>query len=404
MHLKRTLLPFISKTSKSFPVVLITGPRQVGKTTIFEDIKEANRNSVSLDDPEIRRLAQEDPRLFLSTYKPPVLIDEIQYAPELFPYIKMIVDKEKKNGAYWITGSQVFSLMKNVTESLAGRVGILDLQGLSQSEKQQKPNCKPFLPSLKITSELNPYDLESLYKVIFRGSYPGFVTNKNADWQSFYRSYVRTYLERDVRQILNLTQENNFIKFLSVAAARTGQVLNYSDMARDCDVSVVTIKSWVYVLQTSGLIYLLYPYSNNITKRAIKTPKLYFYDTGLVCYLCRIFDYETAKDGILAGSLVETYVVSEIIKSYIHNGEMPNIYFYRDKTGKEIDLILEKNLTLYPIEIKRTATPSKVDIKNFSVLESIKGNNKIGMGAVISLRPNLLPINKDVVAIPVSYI
>ena len=404
MHLKRTLTPKIIQASKSFPVVLITGPRQVGKTTIFEDVKEPERISVSLDDPEVRVLAQEDPRLFLSTYKPPVLIDEIQYAPQLFPYIKMIADKEKKPGSYWITGSQVFPLMKNVSESLAGRVGVLDLQGLSQSEKQKRPFRKPFLPSSEINNELIPYPSESLYECIFRGSFPGFVANSNMDWQSFYRSYVSTYLERDVRQILNIAQENNFIKFLSVAAARTGQILNYSDMARDCDVTVATIKSWVSVLRTSGLVFLLYPYSNNLTKRAIKTPKLYFYDTGLVCYLCRIWDSKSAEDGILSGALMETFVVSEIAKSYIHNGKMPNFYFYRDKTGKEIDLIIEENLALYPVEIKRTATPSKADIKNFKVLDSIKGKKRLGLGAVISLRPDLLPISKDTVAIPVSYI
>lgn len=404
MFINRTLTPFISKASKTFPVVLVTGPQQVGKTSIFEEMRPASRNYVTLDDPEIRAMAQDDPRLFLSTYKPPLLIDEAQYAPQLFPHIKMIVDKEKKAGLYWITGSQVFSLMKNLTESLAGRVGILELQGLSQSEKFKKPNRPPFLPSVKSDKAIPPFDLDSLYKFIWRGSYPACFVDKKIDWQLFYRSYIATYLERDVRQILNITQENNFIKFLSVAAARSGQILNYSDMARDCDVSLVTVKSWISVLQTSGIIFLLYPYSNNITKRAIKTPKLYFYDTGLVCYLCRIMDIASARDGILSGALMETYVVSEIIKSYIHNSYRPNIYFYRDKEGKEIDLILEQNFTLYPIEIKRTASPNKDDIKNFGILDSIKGKNTLGPGALICLRPDIMPITKDAVATPLSCI
>lgn len=404
MYFERTLTPCISKASKFFPIVLITGPRQVGKTTIFEESKSDKRTYVTLDDPMIRAMAQNDPQLFLSTYKSPVLIDEIQYAPQLFPYIKMLVDKDKKAGAFWLTGSQVFSLMKNVTESLAGRVGILELQGLSQSEKAKKPKSVPFLPEFGIKSEIPPFTLDTLYETIFNGSYPALIANKNSDWQYFYRSYIATYIERDVKQILNITQEANFVRFLSVVAARSGQLLNYSDMARDCDVSVMTIKSWISVLNTSGLIYLLYPYSNNITKRAIKTPKLYFYDTGLVCYLCRIMDYASARDGVMSGALMETYVVSEIVKSYIHNGRSPNMYFYRDKEGKEIDVILEENLTLYPVEIKRTASPSLGDLKNFNILDLIKGNKKIGTGALVCLRPDLTPINRDVVSIPVSYI
>lgn len=404
MYLERTLSPYIAKASNFFPVVLITGPRQVGKTTIFESAKSEQRTYITLDDPMLRTLAQNDPQLFLSTYKAPILIDEVQYAPQLFPYIKMIVDKEKKPGAFWLTGSQVFTLMKNVTESLAGRVGILELQGLSQSEKAKFPNRKPFLPTSDLTSEIPPFGLNSLYDTIFKGSYPAVVANKDAQWQSFYRSYVSTYIERDVKQILNITQEGNFIKFLSVAAARAGQLLNYSDMARDCDVSIATIKSWISVLNTSGIIYLLYPYSNNITKRAIKTPKLYFYDTGLVCYLCRIMDSVSARDGIMSGALMETYAISEIIKSYIHNGLSPNMFFYRDKDGKEIDLILEENMTLYPIEIKRTATPTANDMKNFDILESIKGNKQIGEGAIVCLHPQFVPMSRNVVAIPVSYI
>ncbi len=404
MYLERTLSKHISKASKFFPVVLITGPRQVGKTTIFEASKSEKRTYVTLDDPMLRTMAQKDPQLFLSTYKRPILIDEVQYAPQLFPYIKMIVDKEKRPGAFWLTGSQVFTLMKNVTESLAGRVGILELQGLSQSEKFKNPIHNAFLPKINFEDKNPSFSVNSLYDTIFRGSYPAVIASKNADWQSFYRSYIATYIERDVKQIMNITQEGNFIKFLSVAAARTGQLLNYSDMARDCDISVSTVKSWISVLNTSGLVYLLYPYSNNITKRVIKTPKLYFYDTGLVCYLCRLMDSVSARDGIMSGALMETYTISEIIKSYIHNGMSPSMFFYRNKDGKEIDLILEENMTLYPIEIKRSTAPTVNDIKNFAILDSIKGNKRIGMGAVICLRSQLTPINRNVMAIPVSYI
>lgn len=404
MYLERTLSKHILKASKFFPVVLVTGPRQVGKTTIFEASKNEKRRYITLDDPMLRTMAQKDPQLFLSTYKTPILIDEVQYAPQLFPYIKMIVDKEKKSGAFWLTGSQVFTLMKNVTESLAGRVGILELQGLSQSEKLKFSKRGAFLPKANFKDEIPSFNVNSLYETIFKGSYPAVVTSKNADWQSFYRSYIATYIERDVKQIMNISQEGSFAKFLSVAAARTGQLLNYSDMARDCDVSISTVKSWISVLNTSGLIYLLYPYSNNITKRVVKTPKLYFYDTGLVCYLCRLWDSVSARDGIMAGALMETYVISEIIKSYIHNGLSPRMYFYRNKDGKEIDLILEENMTLFPVEIKRTTVPSTSDMKNFGVLDLIRGNKQVGMGAIVCLIPQLLPLNRNVMAIPVSYI
>ena len=401
MYYERTLFPIIENATDTFPAVLVTGPRQVGKTTIFEHNLDG-RNYVSLDLPSARELAQRDPALFFKTYTPPLMIDEVQYAPELFPYIKIIIDTEKKNGLFWLTGSQIFHLMKNVTESLAGRVAILNLQGFSQAEKLGKPDITPFLPSFEIRKDVPIFSLSDVYEMIWKGSYPRLIINKNASWKLFYDSYISTYLERDVRAILNITQEHSFLQFLRAAAARTGQLLNCSDMARDVDVSVNTIKAWLSVLETSGLIFFLYPYSNNLTSRVAKTPKLYFFDTGLACWLTGWDNANVLENGAMSGAMLETYVISEIIKSYWHNGERANIYFYRDKDKKEIDLIIERRGVLHPIEIKRTASPNLKDVKNFEILK--RTGRKTGIGGLICLIDTPLPLKEDVMAIPVSYL
>lgn len=401
MYFKRTLSSFLQDASKTFPVVFITGPRQVGKTTLLEHLLEEDRAYVTLDDPQIRLLAKNDPAMFFQRYKAPLLIDEIQYAAELFSYIKMIVDKEKKTGMFWLTGSQQFHLMKNISESLAGRVAILDLQGLSQNEKFNNPIRPPFLPANNL-EKVADLDLKSVYEIILKGSYPALYAREDVDRRLFYSSYLRTYLERDVRDLLKISDEQKFITFLQVAAARTGQLLNYADIARDVDVSLNTIKSWISILQTSGLIYLLQPYYNNINSRAIKTPKLYFLDTGLCCYLTGWNSSETLEASAMSGAIFETYVVSEIIKSYWHNGKQIQIYFYRDKEKKEIDVLIEENGKLYPIEIKKSANPATKDIKNFSMLDTI--SKPKGQGAIICFSNNYLPLTKDVTIIPVSYL
>jgi predicted AAA+ superfamily ATPase len=285
VYYKRTLSKIIKNASATFPAVLINGPRQVGKTTLFEYLINDKRTYVSLDDPRVRVIAKNDPTLFFKTYVPPILIDEVQYAPELFPYIKMIIDKEKKNGLFWLTGSQMFYLMKNITESLAGRVAVLNLQGLSQREKNKDPYCLPFLPSFELNNKKNTLslNLEEIYKIIWKGSYPRLLAETKMKWELFYDSYINTYIEKDVKAFVNIIQEHNFLRFLKIVAARTGQLLNYSSIASDIGTSVNTVKSWISILETSGLIFLLYPYSTNITSRVVKTPKLYFFDTGLVC-------------------------------------------------------------------------------------------------------------------------
>ncbi|MCL1833030.1 MAG: ATP-binding protein [Leptospirales bacterium] len=404
MYIKRTLEKAIKQASSFFPVVFITGPRQVGKTTVFENCESKKRSYVSLDALEEQELAKRDPRRFLERHQPPLLIDEIQYAPELLPYIKTIVDREKRKGMYWITGSQQFNLMANVTESLAGRVGILNLQGFSQTEKENMPDASPFLPTEKIFAKKEKTDkgTRDIFHSIWKGSYPALFKGRDKDWNLFYDSYMQTYIERDVKQIIKVSNELQFVKFVRALAARTSQLLNYSNIAGEIGINESTVKSWLSILQTSGLIYLLQPYSNNLTNRIIKTPKLYFMDTGLVCYLTKWNTPETLENGAFSGAILETYVVSEILKSYWHNGQSPAIYFYRDKDKREVDIILEENGKLYPLEVKQKTNPNAADTKNFSVLSQFK--KEVAPGGVLCLAPTHLPLGEKDYTIPISYI
>jgi predicted AAA+ superfamily ATPase len=363
---------------------------------------------VTLDDLDARQMAQNDPGLFIQTYKTPLIIDEVQYAPQLFSYIKIAVDREKKNGMYWLTGSQKFHLMKGITESLAGRVAIVDLLGFSNAEIEAREKTKPFIPELKWIIEARkkikkPKQLDAIYKQIWRGSFPKVnVDKKESTRQIFYSSYIRTYLQRDIKDILKISDETAFYNFLSAVASRTGNLLNYNDLARDVGIDNKTAKSWLSVLETSGLVYVLNSYHNNLTKRLVKTPKIYFLDTGLCAYLTKWTDAKSLQNGAMSGAILETYIFTEILKSYWHNGVEPNFYYYRDTDQKEIDLVIETAETLYPIEFKKTATPSKTASKNFSALE--KFNKKIGHGVVICFVEKDIPLSKDVTAIPVGYI
>jgi predicted AAA+ superfamily ATPase len=402
MYVNRTIENVVKQASDFFPVVLITGPRQVGKTTVFKNCEKKNREYVSLDSLQNREFAQKDPQGFLQRYKAPVLIDEIQYAPELFPYIKIIVDEQKKKGMYWITGSQQFTLMQNVTESLAGRVGILKLQGFSQSEKMHKPGTPYFIPTLERIKLKAKTKSENIFHTIWKGSFPALVEASDNKWNIFYDSYMQTYIERDVKQILKVTDELLFVNFMKALAARTAQPINYANIANEVGISEPTVKSWLSILQTSGLVYLLQPYFNNLTQRIIKTPRVYFMDTGLACHLTKWSTPETLEDGAFSGAILETYVVSEIIKSYWHNGVEPAIYFYRDKDGKEVDVILEENGILYPLEVKKKSNPNMGDIKNFNILS--KFGKKIGNGGVLCLVPTYLPMDDNNYMIPIHCI
>lgn len=401
--------------SKSFPVILICGPRQVGKTTILEKISNNKMNYVSLDDPLERKNAKEDPSLFLENHKTPLIIDEIQYATELLPYIKMNVDKVRlasfeKNvdstGLYYLTGSQMFTMMQNVSESLAGRVGIIDMYGLSYSELIGKTQHY-FLPTEeRCKKRENHQRLETLdvFENIIRGSFPALYQNESINTEKFYSSYLRTYLERDIRDMVTIKEESKFLTFISAVAARTGQELNYNNIAKDAEIDNKTAKNWLSYLITSGLVFLLQPYSNNPTTRAIKTPKMYFTDTGLACYLAGYSDAKTLEKSAINGNIFETYVVMEIVKSFVNDNKDPRLYlnFYRDSNQIEIDLIITMNNIIYPVEIKKSKNPDKNMIKNFNILNS--GEKKIGEGGVICMVDKIIPLDKKNIAIPIQCI
>lgn len=408
MFISRTLSKCIHKTSASFPVLLLTGPRQVGKTTLLETCAEAGRNYVTLDDLEQRSLAQSDPALFLQRHKTPLIIDEIQYAPELFSAIKIVVDQARQPALFWLTGSQKFHLMQGITESLAGRVAVLDLLGLGQTEIQgQAESVWPFLPGPEWLDHARIHagpakPVLAVYTDIWRGAYPAVVLDKNMPRDLFYKSYIQTYIQRDVRDLSRVGDERAFFTFLRAAAARTGQLLNYADLARDVDVDQKTVKAWLSILETSGIIYQLQPYHTNVTKRLIKTPKLYFLDTGLCSYLTQWSTPEALEAGAMSGAILETWIFSELLKSYWHNGLSANFHFYRDKDQKEIDLLIEQDNILYPIEFKKTANPSQSASKHFPVVRNL--DKPIGHGSVICLKETDIPLSKTVDAIPVGYL
>lgn len=405
----RTMSSLVRRASTQFPVLLVTGPRQVGKTTLLKMSATARRKYVTLDDFNARRLAQEDPHLFVKTYKPPVTIDEIQYAPSLLSAIKIQVDMtQQKPGMYWLTGSQKFNLMHGVHESLAGRVAVLDLLGLSQREINGHKSSLPFLPTaqwlVKAGKTVPPSrnNLKNIYKKIWQGSFPKVVTMSSNHRNLYYRSYIKTYIQRDVRDMTGVSDELSFYHFITAVAARTGQLLNYSDLARDVAIDNKTAKSWLSVLQASGLVYLLYPWHSNINKRIIKTPKLYFLDTGLASYLCKWTDSQSLSVGAMSGSLLETWVMAELLKSYLHAGLEPYFYYYRDTDQREVDLLIETASQFYPVEIKKSATPSPGIIKHFPLLK--KRGKTTGKGAVLCLTNTAFPLSKTVTAIPIHYL
>ena len=402
MDITRTIGPTIKRISKGFPVLLLTGMRQIGKTHLLEKIRETRRQYVSLDFPAERNLARNNPDLFLQRFKPPLLIDEAQYAPELFTYIKIYVDTHKQNGLFWLTGSQKFNLMQGIQESLAGRVAILDMLGFSWREIAGKPESRPFLPPKTIkqpSEESGAMNLMDLYKVIWEGAFPRVVVNNGKNRDVFYRSYLQTYIERDIKDYQDIDDNIRFYRFIRAAAVRTGNLINYADLARDADIDVRTAKKWLAALERSCLVKLLYPYYVNVTKRLIKTPKLYFMDTGLCSFLGGFDTPKSLEAGYLSGSILETWAFIEIMKSYWHNGEDPQIYFYRDADQREIDFVIEKNMTLYPIEVKKTSAPTADSARQFVHLQKLK--KPVGMGTVLCLHPSPLPLNKDAVALPI---
>ena len=398
--LKREASEKIKKISSTFRVLLVTGPRQVGKTTLLTEYLPENMSYVSLDDKVLRDQAITNPKLFLIEHPWPLLIDEVQYAPELFPYIKMIVDQHRERGMYWLTGSQQIKLMKNVQESLAGRVGIVKLNSLTYSEIIEKENKKIFEPGNIIKSEKN-IDVFELYEKIFRGGMPELYDVPDMDKRDFFYSYVETYLSKDVKDQLDILDTELFKDFMVSVASRNGEQLNYTNIASEIGISDKTARTWLNILVNSGIVYLLEPFMNTKLKRITHMHKIIFMDSGLCSYLA---GWESARDLQLsekAGHYLETYVISEIIKSYNAVGIEPKISYYRDKEKNEIDLIFEKNNKIYPFEIKKTANPTKTMIKNFEKLEKIK---KIEPGGIICLYDDLIHIDEKNYIIPISSV
>lgn len=407
-YIKRHLEDRILQMSKSFSAILLTGPRQAGKTTMLRSLAEKEnigREYVSLDDLAVRDMAKNDPAMFLQLHKPPVLIDEVQYAPELFTYIKIHIDEHHNPGDFWMTGSQVFRLMRGVQESLAGRVALLHMSPMSQREITGLP-CVPFTTDFdrlvaekdKITAVTTP----EMYERIWKGSMPGIISGEYPDRNMYYSSYLSTYVERDVRDISGTVDALKFNRFVTAVAARTSQLLNYKALADDADIDISTAKNWVNILETLGIIFLLRPYSNNVLKRTIKTPKMYFYDTGLLCYLTRWSSPEVAESGAMSGALLENFTVSEIMKGYQNAGREPYLHYYRDKDAKEIDVIMEGDGKLCPLEIKKTVTPDKRLVKTFSVID--KSPLQLGVSAVLCMAGELGAFDRDNLIVPIWMI
>ena len=409
MYITRHMEKPVMELNEQYPVLLLTGPRQVGKTTMLEHLIEVEgkgRKKVSLDDLTLRELAKTDPKMFFQLYQPPLLIDEVQYAPELFPYIKIMVDERHQPGDFWLTGSQLFKMMEGVQESLAGRVALLHLSPLSQSEIMKRPPEPPFSLELPLLSERQNgrqmLNTPEVFQRIHQGGMPALVTGTYSNASIFYSSYIDTYMERDVRRLSNDIDSLKFLRFLRSVAARTSQQVNYKGIADDAEIDQTTAKNWLHVLEALGIIFLLEPYSNNVLKRTVTTPKLYFYDSGIVCYLTRWSSPETAMEGAMSGALLENYTVAEIIKTYQNSGQEPFLYYYRDKDAREIDLILERDGKLFPIEIKKMASPPKKLTKVFDLID--KSPLQRGTGAILCMADQLGAFDQNNLIVPISLI
>lgn len=405
-HIKRDIESKIISLTKEYPCILITGPRQVGKTTVLHHLMASDRNYVTLDDLEERKLAKTDPALFLQMHDLPLFIDEVQYAPELFSYIKIAIDNGAAPGSFWLTASEAFRTMGLAQESLAGRTAILHMPSLSQHEIYGSGVNTPFsveLSALKIRRVTGTVtNIEGIYQRIWNGSLPGYVSGKFTDRDVFYFSYLQTYIDRDVSELVALTDKLLFQDFVRAAACRAGQMLNVHDIAQDVGVSDDTAKRWLQVLEKSDIIFYLRPYSNNLLKRTVKTPKMYFFDTGLVAYLTRYSSPEILQNGAINGAILENFVVAEILKSYQNNAQDCLLWYYRDKSSNEIDMVIESDDQLHPLEIKRSVNPGSELVGAFSILD--KGSVPRGTGAVLCMRPELSAINAQNYIVPIWMI
>lgn len=408
MYIRRHMESQILEASKYYPVVMVCGQRQVGKSTMLHHIMEPERKYVTLDDGNARRIASSDPALFFETYGYPLLIDEFQREPSILLEMKRIVDAkalagEDAAGMFWLTGSQKFQMMKGVSESLAGRVAVFDLSGLAAAELDNRETSlfRADLSSLRDRMKsAKRKDIHQIYQAIFRGGMPKLLTT-DLDRDRYYMDYVNTYIERDVKELAQVGKLNEFYSFLVYMAARTGQELKYDDIANSIGVSAPTAKAWVTILERSGIIFILHTYASNVTKRLVKTPKAYFMDTGLAAYLCRWPNAETLENGAMDGAFLETYVVSEIVKSYYNAGKPVDLYYYRDIDGKEVDLLIVEGTQIYPIEVKKGKEPAHAD-KNLRVLQKLK--MEIQPALIMCMSDELIPYNRDAWYCPISVL
>ena len=406
MYIDRQMQPLLTELQTQFPALLVTGPRQVGKSTLLKHMAP-DHHYVSFDDPLLRQQADDDPALFLRSHPDRLILDEVQHVPSLFPLLKLDIDQRQENGRYLLSGSQVFGLMQNVSESLAGRIAVLNLSGLSLREIHGVTLTDSFIPTddylQKREAGLKP--CPDIWETIHRGYMPRLY-QQTVNWDVYYASYVATYIERDVRQLANIGSTSDFTRFMVAVAARSAELLNYSSVAQDAGISMDTAKRWMAVLQASGIIHLLPPYHNSHLKRAIKTPRLYMRDTGLMAWLTKWLTPDTIRLGARSGQFFETFVVSEIIKSFQNRGTVPPLYFYRDTSQKEIDLLIEHGRTLYPIEIKTSAKPDRRMGSAFQVLHTRlpAADITVARGTIIDQYPQKLWLADDLLSLPVEYL
>ena len=409
MYYHRHIEPVVERISKRKPVIVLTGARQVGKSTMLKEVYR-NINYVALNRPLVRESARENPSLFFDVNKPPIIVDEIQKAAELFDYIKDIVDEEKVKGQFYLTGSQSMKLMKNVSDSLAGRAGVIKMMGLSMRELAEVSYREPFMPVPERMGqrekERTEFDYSKIASLIHKGFFPELHETESDlhDWSDYYSSYFQTNIEKDIKDVLNIQDESAFLKFVKATASLTGEMLNQTTIAEICGKDVKTVKAWISVLESSGLVYLLEPYHNNLNKRMVKAPKLYFLDTGLACWLLGWNTPEQLTNGAMWGHIFESFVFAEVLKSYYNDGIVkPPLYYYRDTDKNEVDLIIADGDYLHPIEIKTTSDPTRSMVNAFQRLESIP-TKTVGTGAVICLAKERLPLTDNVWVLPAQMI
>lgn len=422
MYIRRALEPVVRRYSRHFKVVVVTGPRQVGKTTMLRHLAQEDeetgivRSYVNLDNTAIRQSAKDDPALFLQRYRPPVLIDEIQKAPELLPYIKELVDRTDEKGTVWLTGSQPFHLMKEVSESLAGRAGIIEMLGLSGAEIAGMPT-EPFQPSAEFfidrtkTAAPHAYGVTEAFKRICAGTLPGIRALPEDMRAAAYESYIDTYLMRDIRDLARVSDELKFRRFMAACAALTSRPVVYAELACIADIDEKTAKSWLSLLVSSYLVKVVEPYANNLLKRLSKQPIMHFMDTGLAAYLTGWTSARALESGAMSGQMFETYAFGEVYKSFSNSGRRAPLYFYRDNDRREIDMLLEQDGTLFPIEVKKTASPSRKDARNLHALDPVAENNvsedlaafkrKIGLGCILCMTEDTFPVSERAWAFPI---